>query len=533
MWEVISAVTSIHLSLPRWRASTFVCLLVLAASLLLVVVTSLLTPMKDDIAWLLYVAEQWLRGRHLYVDLVEVNPPLIIWLYAVPVAVADALGGQAGGGQAGLVALPMFLMLVLGFSWWAACLARRPGAPFDDRVAVFAVIASVLLLIPGEEFGQREHLLVVLALPYLALVAAELGGARPARAHAVLAGLLAALGCALKPRYLIAFGLVEAVAFLQGLRPIRPATLAASALLAVYGAAIVVLEPAFLRDAVPMALALYGGTDAALGDLVFDCRVMLFAVAVGLVLLTTKPAPNEDRRQVAVLLAFAAGAALVCIIQGKNWFYHRIPAIVTALLALFAWAAPRLRQPWRLQWRRSAPVLLATLAVGAAGLSAYERLRPRLEIAIERQATVQQKLIDLVRREHATSYLAMSEMLALGFPVVNNTGVAWGSRFDSMWALKGELWRAREDGRAPVQWPVGRWVAQDFLAACPDIVVVDRREPGLDYVAILSHADRDFVRIWSAYERIASFDGLQVFRRNKHHPVAGCGALHGALKLAG
>jgi hypothetical protein len=540
-----------------------VALGVLAAALALVVVTGLMAPMKDDIAWLLYVAEQWLKGRQLYVDLVEVNPPLIVWLSAVPVALADMLRLPAK-----LVALPMFVALVLGCAWWASGLARRATPPFDDRLTLFAVIGAVLLLIPGGEFGQREHLLIAASLPYLALVAFELGGRRAGRRTAVVAGLLAALGCALKPRFVFAFGLVELVALWQvwrggartewcgGARTewrgagterqavwrpvgwlLRPATLAASATLGVYGVAVLVLEPAFLREAVPMAFALYGGTDAPFGDLLFDCRVMLFAVAVGLVLLTTERVRDEDRGQVIVLLAFAAGAAMVCFIEGKNWFYHRIPAIVAALLALFAWAAPRLRRGWlqpqgsvSVGARRAVPVLLAALAVSAASLSAYERLRPRLDLALERQSTIEQKLEDLLRHEHATSYLALSEWMALGFPVVNSTGVAWGSRFDSMWALRGELWRTAQDGRPPADWPVGRWVAQDFRAACPDIVVVDRRSPAIDYVDILSRADREFSRIWSMYQRIATFNGIQVFRRSRPAQPFACGPVSTALK---
>ncbi len=532
---------------PRWRLSRCVALGVLAAALTVVVVTGLMAPMKDDTAWLLYVAEQWLKGRQLYVDLVEVNPPLIVWLSAVPVALADMLRLPAK-----LVALPMFVGLVLGCAWWASDLARRAAPPFDDRLTLFSAIGAVLLLIPGGEFGQREHLLIAASLPYLALVAYELGGRCAGRRTAVLAGLLAALGCALKPRFVFAFCLVELITLRQvwrgagterqgAWRPmgwlLRPATIAASATLGVYIAAVLVLEPAFLREAVPMAFALYGGTDAPFGDLLFDCRVMLFAVAVGLVLLTTERARDEDRGQVIVLLAFAAGAAMVCIIEGKNWFYHRIPAIVADLLALLAWAAPRLRRGWlqpqgsMLGVRRAGPILLAALAVSAASLSAYERLRPRLDLALERRSTIEQKLEDLLRHEHATSYLALSEWMALGFPVVNSTGVAWGSRFDSMWALRGELWRTAQDGRPPADWPVGRWVAQDFRAACPDIVVVDRRSPAIDYVDILSRADRDFVRIWSMYKRIATFNGIQVFRRSRPaHPFT-CGPVSTALKV--
>jgi hypothetical protein len=96
---------------------------------------------------------------------------------------------------------------------------------------------------------------------------------------------------------------------------------------------------------------------------------------------------------------------------------------------------------------------------------------------------------------------------------VNNTGVAWASRFDSMWALKGELWRARFDAAAAREWPIRHWVAHDFIVGCPDIAVVDTREGVVNYVGVLSASDPAFARAWSRYRRIAAFDGLVVYRR--------------------
>jgi hypothetical protein len=110
--------------------------------------------------------------------------------------------------------------------------------------------------------------------------------------------------------------------------------------------------------------------------------------------------------------------------------------------------------------------------------------------------------------------VAFSEWLALGFPVVNNTGVAWASRFDSMWALKGEVWRAHFDPLTAKEWPVARWVSHDFIAGCPDIAVVDTREP-TNYLKVLGAADPAFARAWSRYHKIATLDGLDVYRRGK------------------
>ena len=101
--------------------------------------------------------------------------------------------------------------------------------------------------------------------------------------------------------------------------------------------------------------------------------------------------------------------------------------------------------------------------------------------------------------------------------LVNETGVTWASRFDSMWALKGEIWRARFDPAADTEWPIARWVAHDFIAGCPDIAVVDTRET-TKYISVLSVADPSFARAWSRYRAIASFNGLVVYKRGK----AGC-----------
>jgi hypothetical protein len=114
------------------------------------------------------------------------------------------------------------------------------------------------------------------------------------------------------------------------------------------------------------------------------------------------------------------------------------------------------------------------------------------------------------------TYVAFSEWIGLGFPVVDDTGVTWASRFDSMWALRGELWRARMDGKPPAEWPMRLWVAQDFIRGCPDLVVVDRRRGAEDinYPSVLAQADAGFAEVWARYAQIATLDGLQVFKRN-------------------
>jgi hypothetical protein len=92
---------------------------------------------------------------------------------------------------------------------------------------VFAVIGSLLLVLPAGDLGQREHLLVAAFLPYMVVFARTLDGRPSSVAGALVAGALAGLGCALKPRYAGVFVVLECLALTRGLRPWRALPLAA------------------------------------------------------------------------------------------------------------------------------------------------------------------------------------------------------------------------------------------------------------------------------------------------------------------
>src|SRR6478735_8778504 len=87
---------------------TALSMLLLLVVLGVVLFTMLRSPLKDDIAWLLYVARRWLAGRELYVDVVEVNPPLIVWISAIPMQIASWLRIDAQ-----FTAMPFFVAAVL------------------------------------------------------------------------------------------------------------------------------------------------------------------------------------------------------------------------------------------------------------------------------------------------------------------------------------------------------------------------------------------------------------------------------------
>jgi len=496
------------------RAISLISLVILGGALLLVLFATMRTPLKDDIAWLLYVARKWMGGKQLYIDLVEINPPFIIWLSAIPAAVAEWLDITGR-----IAAMPFFAAIALGCAWWTALLLRGTGPVFSRPVPVFAAIGTVLLLVPGPELGQREHLLIAFSLPYLVILARALRGMPASRREAFISGVLAGLGCALKPRYALAFAAVEVLALMRGLRPWRAQAMGAGLLLVGYSALVVWLYPAYLQRAVPLALALYGATDVSFSTLLWESRLMLLGVvALAAVALHAYVRRGEQRALLAVLAIYSLAAAAVCVMDGKDWFYHRLPAMIAVALALAVWLVTELPRTWRVGGRAMVPAVLAGLVCFTFAAAAGQRITPRLALAFDPEVSTEAKLQRILKKERANTYIAFSEWIALGFPVVNETEVTWASRFDSMWALKGELWRAQFDPEASRDWPVRHWVARDFVAGCPDVVVADARG-GPNYIGVLAASNAAFQRAWEGYRQIAAFDGLIVYRRQ----TAGCG----------
>lgn len=520
----LAAALGFRRAMPRrgWLVDV-VALSVLAVSLVFVLTTVIRSPLKDDVAWLLWVARKWLAGRDLYVDLVEVNPPLVIWLYAIPAAVSNWLDVTPK-----LASTLFFAVILIGSAWWTANLLHGRAPLFERRAPVFSVVSILLLVLPGVEFGQREHLLAASVLPYIAVFVRALEGEPEPRFQASMAGAVAALGCAMKPSYGLALVLVELIGVLRGHRKLRLAPVAFVATTGLYGVAVLLFEPDFLTRAVPLALSLYGGTDTSVWHILAESRNLLFGQAVTLFLCAYQRETLARhspflRHLFLALVAFAVACTVLFVMQGKDWFYHRLPATTATVLALILWLSVVIAAQsgrlagaaGRITWTRlGLPVALGTAALVAFGVANVQRIRPWVEAAAEPSLSTEVKLVKLIKREKARTYIAFSEWIALGFPVVNDSGVSWASRFDSMWALKGEIWKTRQDGRPPKEWPIRRWVARDFVAGCPDIAVVDTRE-GTNYIAVLVSSDEEFARAWSHYREIAFFDGLRVFKREE------------------
>jgi hypothetical protein len=203
--------------------------------------SSLTLEMNCDVVILLHEAGRLLDGARLYVDIMEFNPPLIIYLNLPVVATSRILGVSPQ------ILFPIF---VFALALWSLglCHRLRSCRPAGlDQVALL-VLATVLLVLVGGMFGQREHLLLILILPYAFAAAIISDGGKVPRALGLGTGVMAGIGFALKPYFLPAFLAVEIyLACRRG--PwvwCRAQALAVWACFSGYAAAVLVLTPEYL-----------------------------------------------------------------------------------------------------------------------------------------------------------------------------------------------------------------------------------------------------------------------------------------------
>ena len=500
---------------------------VLGALLATRLATQLGGLINHDTGWYLHSAARFLDGSRLYDEIfVEVNPPLGLFLTLPPVALSRL---------SGLFVVDLFVLylyaligLSLAATWWL--LRGAPDLPVSLRRGLVFAAALVLTVSPAGQFGQREHFLMVLALPYLILAALGSTGAprRPpvALGVAVGVGVAAALGFALKPHYL-SVPLALEVYLLAGHREVRrlfrPETLALAATGALYVASVIAFTPDYLTRIVPYALEVYNAAYRNPPSFVFG-RVE--TILLPMACLAHLAGRGGLVRPAFCDVFFAASACLFLSygIQMKGWDYQVYPATACLVLGFAALCLDGLESgrgatEARPAARPSPGFILAALAavfllVGAAAIRGgyrnilMETMMPHVET-------------------HAPggSIAAFTSNVLLSFPMVNYAGVGWSSRLPAQWLLPGVLRKrqANKDVESALLDEIERYtrdaVVADFTRQPPDLVIVDNRERKsyfgdlrFDYLDYFMQDPR-FAAIWAGYEWVADESVYRLYRR--------------------
>ncbi len=494
-------------------------LLAPTAAFLLMVVAP---PLNHDVAAILNFAERWVAGERLYRDLIDVNPPLVFVLTAIPALVAK---------WTPLDGVEALLLAALGCclaAWRLTARLRQGMAEGPVERAVLDALVPLACVMAAYDVGQREHLMALFAIPYAFLAAHRMEGRRTSWTLAWTVTLAAALGFALKPHFLGIPLLVEGLVLLRrgpraALRDPLPWGMALVWL--AYLAAIPLLFPLYFSFVVPLVVGFYlGNGGVGLFDVLLTDQV---GPALLLILLL---APFALRRQggatAQVLLAVALGASLSAWVQHKGWSYHVVPmAMAGTLLAGLLGARWLDRSLPAGRALAAAPGVALTVAL----LVALVQLRGESPWRQIWYFTLKDgQLTTALRREVAGErLLVLSPDIYPVYPALNYARARSTLRFMNLWLLVGAYPDCPEDApRYRETWEMSRpeflvyrTVAEDFARAPPAGVLV-AKNPGIqrcgaeefDFIEYFSRHPA-FAETWRRYTRIVHMDTYLLYLR--------------------
>jgi hypothetical protein len=484
----------------------------------------LIPPFNQDVAAVLQFSQRWLGGERLYVDLIDINPPLIFILSCLPAWLAEHLGLSLAGAM-------QICMFGLGFGVWRLCwVLRERAAEGPVERAMLDLLPGLFVVLAGCDFGQREHLMALGSLPYLFDAARRAEGRSPVSARWIRLGcaLLAAVMTALKPHFLAVPALVELFVLVAapgtlGARlrdPVR--FVMASAWLIYVGVVFTVFAP-YPDVIVPLARELYLG---------------LGYLSTGAVMLTQRLGVAELLLVPALVLAWRGGGALACalalaglgawasaVVQHKGWTYHVLPVLLFALASAGMMAARVLDRLGLVPSARAGQNMAGLLGGMMLLLVAANAETPWRQITYD-----DSDIADLTRllREHASGgrVMVLSPLIAPIFPALTEAPATLSQRSMTTWMLQGAYQTCLPDGRLYREpWEMGRaefygfrTTAEDLARERPDAALIDTLAgtaicaAPFDFIAYFSRHPL-FAEAWTHYQEVAALGRFRFYVR--------------------
>jgi|GEM_PF-1003393 len=285
---------------------------------------------------LLLYAKILLSGKKLYLDLFSVQPPLIFWLYTIPVFIGSHMGIEP---YQALVFLGC--ITVLGVIYISLRLIKlNPVFALDKSKQMnfcLLLFAVFVLLTNPMYFADRDHLFLILTFPYILRFMPSIGAA-PIVLRIII-GLLAAIGFCIKPHCFVVFAFIQ-LAVIWRQRSLRALFYQENIVIylfaLVYLGCIFVFTPQYINTVLPMASATYDAANARIANiLLFSCLLFQFLV----IFVEFRLRYKSPYRQDIFYLSFVSIGLLIYALANNGWSYSWNPlnSVLLIIAGLVFW----------------------------------------------------------------------------------------------------------------------------------------------------------------------------------------------------
>lgn len=457
-----------------------------------------------DQALYINMGDLLLSGWRPYVEMYDNNPPLIIYLNVIPAMVAHVFALPPTLGFSLSVCAVSFVTLALS----TAVLVH--SGVVKDRKLSLAASASVLALAYFDlnqriDFGQREHLFVLLYLPFFYLRYARSQNCRCApKSLCILIGVLAGIAIALKHYFLIVAAAPEIVWFLMRRDPrlfFKSEIYACALTILLYLLHFFFLDRQILSGLFDFIVPIYREgysyyTNSFVYNLttVWRTEFLYFFIAATLALVLS-PLACDSGALLFGLLAFGFASLVIYLLAGQSWQYHVLPVRFAACAALFVESGLLLSWMTKSSSRKRL-LYTALLLCGLAGYCGWNRCveylyeeenHDKFDLSLlgfrgTAYATEMSPFAEkiLAETKRGDSVLFISPAMSPGYPAIVQTGRRPASRYlhgltfpllDAVVQTAGTRNRA---GLAALQGKMVREYGEDIKDNQPRLIFIDR-----------------------------------------------------------
>jgi hypothetical protein len=477
------------------------------------------TFFSPDVGYLLHAANQILAGGKYGSDIFETNPPMILYLYLPACLLAKWMAISI------ITAVRLYVISLALVSLSLCCFLLKKIILPKDKIIFYFLFYTLLfgmLLFPVFDFAQREHILIILMMPYLLSAALALENKFVHPSMAILIGVLAGFGFALKPFFLVTPCLVELYIMMKQRRwfawfRIEPIMIISVLLL--YLISIFLLQPDYINVVLPLVLRYYFPGTALPWYKIIVLPNVLFCVGIAMSYFIYRKYDRYSNLGWIIELALL-GMIVAFLIPRTLWCYHVIPALFLSFLLIAHFLSQSLSSNFRFS---DSIILLISLIIILLLPVTYYYITIKYVHQFQYRQSARQTIADYLNKDSGSHSIAC---IGLGtqvcFPLVLYTHGHYAERFPSLWWYPGL--RKLEKNTHPSALlkkdklflinsfaeDLNRYKARWIIVDMPHFKKIET--PSFDIVKYLLE-NKKFKSAWQHYRYVVTIQSIQIYIR--------------------
>ncbi|MCD6460531.1 hypothetical protein J7L67_07695 [bacterium] len=486
------------------------------------------TLINHDVSWYLYGAQRMLGGARLYRDIIEVNPPLNFYLTIIPVIIAKIFNLPSTAVYKGFI-------FFIGWVSLSACfyILKKIYDKRDPSLIWFLtfILSLIFFTHPMTDFGQREHIMIMLCMPYLLSAVLFLQNKHLSAAVIILTACMALTGFALKPFFLLSWITTECFIIFKtkSIKIVfkRLENLIIAAGMLIYFILMSTVWTDYFIIA-KMALKVYHSYNTPLKIILlfrYDHILMLIFACFAFFMLKK----NKTDLLISLLLLQLISFLIIGFMQGKGWPYHFIPYWSCVI---FFWGSYIGLCAVKIDQFKQLKKIIKFGAQGVMIITAVYLIIFRVAIPIYNyepsyKRVVARRLVDFIDKNiFPKSIFIFSTSVDPAFPTVNYSGSKWASRFNCLWLLPGNYkidYRPQryhdESSMNYVEQYVYRATISDLLKNQPELLIFETRNlkqgffgKEFDFLKYFSR-NKKFRGLMDNYDLIHHIEDYAIYRK--------------------